>query len=221
VTGEGRSAVEMVALLGNDRWPFAIPLALENGRWHFDIEAGREEVVNRRVGRNELSTLATMHAYVAAQREYFAGKYAGKTPAYAARFFSSEGKKDGLYWPVDANGRKSPLGPLVASAALEGYRSDNQPPEAFRGYYFRILTAQGNSAPRGARSYLDEQGRMTGGFALLAWPAKYGSTGVMTFQVNRQGIVFQKDLGPSTQTAVSAISAYDPDETWDPTDDGF
>jgi len=218
---EDRGVIGKFALLGNDRWPFPIPLVLENGRWHFDVAAGREEIENRRVGRNELSTLATMRAYVAAQREYFAGKYAGKSPAYAARFFSSEGKTDGLYWPVAANVRKSPLGPLVASAAQEGYTPGSQPLTPYHGYYFRILTAQGASAPRGARSYLDEEGRLTSGFALLAWPAKYGSSGVMTFQVNRQGIVFQKDLGPSTNTAVAAIAAYDPDETWTPTEDGF
>jgi len=219
---EDRGVIGKFALLGNDRWPFPIPLVLENGRWHFNVAAGREEIEKRRVGRNELSTLGTMRAYVAAQREYFAAKYAGgKTPAYAARFFSSEGKTDGLYWPVAANARKSPLGPLVASAAQEGYAPGNQPSEPFHGYYFRILKAQGASAPRGARSYLDDEGRMTSGFALLAWPAKYGSSGVMTFQVNRQGIVFQKDLGPSTTTAVAGITAYDPDDTWTPTEDGF
>jgi len=209
-----------VALIGKDGWPFPIPLVNENGLWRFDIAAGHEEIENRRVGRNELSTIATMHAYVDAQREYFAGKYAG-TRAYAAKFFSSEGKRDGLYWPVAPNARKSPLGPLVAEAAEEGYRQDNPAPEPFHGYYFRILTAQGKSAPGGARSYYDENGALTKGFALVAWPAKYGNSGVMTFQINRQGIVFQKDLGPSTDAIARAITEYDPDETWTPTDDGF
>ena len=221
VAFEDQRTGEKMALIGKDRWPFPIPLAYENGRWHFDVAAGREEIENRRVGRNELSTLATMHAYWAAQREYFARGYAGRPPAYAAKFFSSEGKRDGLYWAAASGAPKSPLGPLVAAASEEGYKTGNASPEPFHGYYFRILTAQGKSAPRGARSYLDEQGRMTTGFALLAWPAKYGSSGVMTFQINRQGIVFQKDLGPSTETAVHLMTAYDPDESWTPTDDGF
>lgn len=220
VAFEDRSEGGKTPLLGKDRWPFPIPLVLENGRWHFDIAAGREEIANRRVGRNELSTLETMRAYVEAQREYFAGKYAGAR-AYATKFFSSEGKRDGLYWPTAPDARRSPLGPLVAEAAEEGYTQGNGEPQPFHGYYFRILTAQGKSAPGGARSYLDENGAMTKGFALLAWPAKYGNSGVMTFQVNRQGIVFQKDLGPSTDTAARAITAYDPDETWEPTADGF
>jgi hypothetical protein len=221
VVFEDSRAGGKVALIGKDGWPFPIPLVNENGRWRFDLNAGREELANRRVGRNELSTMTTMHAYVAAQREYFAAKYAGKR-AYAARLFSSDGKHDGLYWPVPENvARKSPLGPLVAAAAAEGYKTHNDPPEPFRGYYFRILTAQGKSAPGGDRSYIDDKGALTKGFALLAWPAKYGNSGVMTFQINRQGIVFQKDLGPSTEAAAAAITRYDPDETWTPTDDGF
>jgi hypothetical protein len=144
-----------VALIGKDGWPFPIPLVNENGRWHFDIEAGREELANRRVGRNELSTMTTMHAYVDAQREYFAAKYAG-TKAYATRIFSSEGKRDGLYWPVPENATpKSPLGPLVAAAALEGYKTGNQPAEPFHGYYFPSPDGPGKSAPGGAKSYIE------------------------------------------------------------------
>jgi hypothetical protein len=209
-----------VALIGKDGWPFPIPLVDRSGRWQFDLAAGREELANRRVGRNELSTIETMHAYVDAQREYFRAKYAG-TKAYAAKFFSSEGKRDGLYWPVAENARKSPLGPLVADAALEGYKPGNRPPEPFHGYYFKILTAQGKSAPGGARTYLDDKGVLSKGFGMIAWPAKYGNSGVMSFQINRQGIVFQKDLGPSTDATARAITEYDPDESWTPTDDGF
>jgi hypothetical protein len=210
-----------VALIGKDGWPFPIPLVTKDGWWRFDLAAGREELANRRVGRNELSTIETMHAYVDAQREYFRAKYAG-TKAYAAKFFSSEGKRDGLYWPVaEETAQKSPLGPLVAAAALEGYKAGKQPPEPFRGYYFKILTAQGKSAPGGKRTYLDDKGALTKGFAMIAWPAKYGNSGVMSFLINRQGIVFQKDLGPTTDEAARKITEYDPDESWTPTDDGF
>ena len=209
-----------VALIGKDGWPFPIPLVEKDGWWRFDIAAGREELANRRVGRNELLTIATMHAYVDAQREYFREKYAGSR-AYAAKLVSSEGKHDGLYWPTAPNARLSPLGPLVADAALEGYKLGTQPPVPYHGYYFRILTAQGKSAPGGTRSYFDDKGALTKGFAMIAWPAKYGNSGVMSFLINRQGIVFQKDLGESTDAAARAITEYDPDESWTPTDDGF
>jgi len=209
-----------VALIGKDGWPFPIPLVKKDGWWRFDLDAGREELANRRVGRNELFTITTMHAYVDAQREYFAAKYAG-TRAYSAKFFSSDGKRDGLYWPVAENARPSPLGVLVAAASLEGYKTGNQPPEPFHGYFFKILTAQGKSAPGGARNYFDDKGALTKGFAMIAWPAKYGNSGVMSFLINRQGIVFQKDLGPTTDEVARKITQYDPDESWTPTDDGF
>ncbi|HKF41780.1 MAG TPA: DUF2950 domain-containing protein [Thermoanaerobaculia bacterium] len=215
---EDHGADRKIALLGQSRWPFPIALVRTDGSWQFDVEAGREEIVNRRVGRNELLTLKTIHAYVDAQREYFAGKNSGATPAYAQKIVSSEGKHDGLYWSAASAGHQSPLGPLVAGAAAEGYRG--VPAESpFHGYYFRVVTSQGKNAPGGVESYVDEKGAMTKGFALVAWPAKYGSSGVMTFQVDRQGIVFQKDLGSDTATAAAAIQAYDPDETWNPTKD--
>ncbi|MGH9364779.1 MAG: DUF2950 domain-containing protein [Thermoanaerobaculia bacterium] len=219
VAFEDRGASQKVAVLGKDGWPFPIPLVLENGRWRFDVEAGREEITTRRIGRNELSTLATLHAYVEAQREFFSRKPAAGPPAYAQRLISTEGKHDGLCWKVAPGEPESPLGPLVAAAAREGYKRPEGEPTPFHGYFFRILTAQAKNAPGGAGSYLDEKGAMTKGFALVAWPAKYGSSGVMTFLVGRQGIVFQKDLGASTEAAVAGIAAYDPDETWTPTGD--
>jgi hypothetical protein len=208
-----------VALLGNDAWPFALPLTRVDGRWRFDSEAGREELLNRRIGRNELQVLASLHAYVDAQREYAALPRDGKPAGYARKFLSSEGAHDGLYWPAAEGEEPSPLGPLLADATEERAQNAEAGPQPFHGYYFRILEAQGKSAPGGERSYLDEKGAMTKGFAAVAWPAKYENSGVMTFQVNQQGIVFQKDLGAETESAVAAITAYDPDESWTPTPD--
>jgi Protein of unknown function (DUF2950) len=206
-----------IALLGNDAWPFPFPLLLEEGRWRFDSEAGREELLNRRIGRNELIVLASLHAYVDAQREYFSQPRDGKPQAYARRFWSSEGLHDGLYWHAAEGEPESPLGPLLAEA--ETSRDPEATPQPYNGYHFRILEAQGKSAPGGERSYLDEQGAMTKGFAAIAWPAKYGNSGVMSFQVNQQGVIFQKDLGAETDAAVAGITAYDPDESWAPDPD--
>jgi hypothetical protein len=192
-------------------------LVLEDGRWRFDAATGREELLNRRIGRNELHALASLHAYVDAQREYGAAVRVGKARSYARRFRSSEGARDGLYWTVAEGEEESPLGPLYAGAARDALESVE--PQPFHGYHFRILEGQGKNAPGGERSYLDKNGRMTGGFAAVAWPAKYGNSGIMTFQVNQQGLVFQKDLGEETEAAVAAINAYDPDENWQPTGD--
>jgi hypothetical protein len=217
VAFEDRDATTKVALLGNDAWPFAIPLVLEEGRWRFDTEAGHDELLNRRIGRNELQVLASLHAYVDAQRDYFAAPPPGQPAAYARKFRSSEGQRDGLYWPAVEGEPESPLGPLLAEAAEDFQGSTERQP--FHGYYFRILEAQGASAPGGARSYLDDKGQLTLGFAAVAWPSKYDNSGVMTFQVSHQGLVFQKDLGEETATLVEAIKAYDPDESWTPTPD--
>lgn len=207
-----------IGLIGNDAWPFPIPLVKrEDGYWRFDTEAGKEELLNRRIGRNELLVLASLRAYVDAQREYFAKPREGDAQAYARRFISSEGKRDGLYWPAAEGEGESPLGPLIAEAAAE--HAGEEGPIPFNGYYFRILEGQGKSAPGGERSYLDEQGRLTKGFGAVAWPAKHGNSGIMTFQVNQQGLIFQKDLGDDTEAAVASILAYDPDESWDPTPD--
>lgn len=203
-----------IALLGEDEWPFPIPLAREEGGWRFDSAAGREELLNRRIGRNELWVLTAMHEVVDAQREYRAESRDGNPPAFAQKFRSSEGKRDGLYWPSEDDADLSPLGDLLAES--EGWGPDPRP---FHGYYFRILTSQGASAPGGAKSYLDEAGLLTGGFAVVAWPAKHGNSGVMTFITNHYGLVFQKDLGAETEAAVATIESYDPDETWTPTGD--
>jgi len=205
------------AVIGNEEWIFPLPLVLENGRWRFDVAAGREELLNRRIGRNELSALASLHAYVDAQREYKTQGRDHNVPAFARRFRSSEGKHDGLYWPVAEGEAESPLGPLYADAAAEQMQSTEHLP--FHGYYFKILEVQGKNAPGGARSYLDKKGLLTGGFGAVAWPAKYGNSGVMTFQINQQGIVFQKDLGAETEKVAPAIASYDPDDTWQPTRD--
>ncbi len=205
------------AIIGNEEWLFPIPLVQEEGRWRFDAAAGREELLNRRIGRNELLALASLHAYVDAQREYITKGRDGKPPAYARRFRSSEGAHDGLYWPVAEGEEESPIGPLYADSADE--RLKNADPQPFHGYHFRILEGQGKNAPGGERSYLDKKGRLTRGFAAVGWPAKYGNSGIMSFQVNQQGLIFQKDLGAETETAAAAISAYDPDQSWHPTGD--
>jgi len=206
-----------IALLGNDAWPFPIPLVRAEDRWRFDSDAGREELLNRRIGRNELLALASLHAYVGAQREYRSQSRDGEPPAYARKFWSSEGLHDGLYWNAAEGGPESPLGPLLAEA--ETRRDPDATSQPYNGYYFRILEAQGKSAPGGERSYLDEQGAMTKGFGAVAWPAKYGNSGVMSFQVNQQGVIFQKDLGADTDAVVAGITAYDPDESWAPDPD--
>ncbi len=185
VAFEDLDATTKAAVLGNEGWTFPLPLVLEDGRWRFDAAIGREELLNRRIGRNELDALASLHAFVDAQREYFSQGRNGKPSAYARRFRSSEGAHDGLYWPVAEGEEESPLGPLYAEAADEQMKDAG--PQPFHGYYFRILDGQGKNAPGGERSYLDKKGRLTGGFAAIARPAKYGNSGIMSFQVNRTG----------------------------------
>ena len=207
-----------IPLLGDESWPFPIPLVLRDGRWRFDVEAGADELLTRRIGRNELLALASLHAYVDAQRDYASQAPDGTPPTYARRLLSTEGKHDGLYWPAAEGEPESPLGPYYAEAADQ--RSPNaEGPQPFNGYYFRMLEAQGKSAPGGARSYVDEQGLMTRGHALVAWPAEHGSSGIQTFQISAQGVVFQKDLGPDTASAVESITVYEPDDSWEPTGD--
>ncbi len=208
----------LIALLGNHGWPFPIPLVKSGDRWRFDTAKGREELLNRRIGYYELATLASMHAYVDAQFEYAATGRDGNPPAFAQRFLSNEGKHDGLYWPAVEGEAPSPLGDLLAEAAA-GRESGE--PRPYQGYFYRILTAQGKNAPGGEKSYLNAKGLMTGGFAAIAWPAKHGNSGVMTFLVNRQGIVFEKDLGPETEKIASAMRQYDADDSWHPTADSL
>lgn len=206
-----------VALFGEKAWPFPIPLVQKDGRWRFDTEAGRTELLNRRVGYNELSTLSSLHEYVKAQREYAAEGRDGNPRAYAQRFLSSEGKQDGLYWAAAEGEPESPLGDLLADASVDV----SEGPQPFNGYYYRILTGQGKNASGGEMSYLDAKGLMSRGFAAVAWPAKHGSSGVMTFLVNERGIVYQKDLGAETETAAAAIQSFDPDSSWKVTGDSL
>jgi hypothetical protein len=203
--------------VGDDDWPFPAPIVNRNGRWSFDANAGREEILNRRVGRNELDTIQALLAVVDAQREYAAGDLDGNGYSdYARKFRSSPGKKDGLYWP-DEGKPQSPLGPLVATASNEGYgkAKTGEPgqPRPFHGYYYRILTSQGKDAPGGAYDYL-AGGRMIGGFAVVAWPASYRNSGVTTFLVNHDGVVYEKDLGPQTPAIAQGIKQFNPDSSW-------
>lgn len=212
------SDTRCVLEVGKDLFPFAIPIVKKDGAWFFDTEAGKEELLNRRVGRNELASLASVRAYVDAQREYAGRDRNGdEVLEYAQRFVSSPGKKDGLYWPPDLDGEISPLGPLVANAQGKGYdlgsRNTDDSPEPYNGYYFKILMAQGSHAPGGKYHYVIN-GRMIAGFALVAWPADYGESGIMTFIVNQQGKVYQKDLGPNTSKQATSMKQYDPDRTW-------
>ena len=208
----------VAAFLGKEDWPFPIPLVKGPSGWTFDAATGAEELVNRRIGKNELYTLAVMHTYVDAQREFSASH---KEPHYAQKFFSTEGQRDGLYWKVKEGEPESPLGPLAAEAAGEGYTKAEPggAPKPLHGYFFKILTAQGKDAPGGEKTYIDKEGKMTGGFALVAWPSNYGASGVMTFIVNQQGIVFQRDLGPGTPETAKAFTAFNPGPNWTPVKD--
>jgi Protein of unknown function (DUF2950) len=205
--------------VGDDPWPFPSPLVKKDARWHFDSEAGRVEVLNRRVGRNELDTIQTLLAIVDAQQEYAAddSDHNGLHD-YAKRFRSSPGKKDGLYWPAKEGEPQSPLGPLIAEAAAQGYVSSDKGPAPYHGYLFRIMTAQGPAAPGGAYDYLVRD-TLLGGFAVIAWPAKYANSGIMTFIVRYDGVVYQKDLGDATADRAAKITRFNPDKTWTRTKD--
>ncbi|WFU21220.1 DUF2950 domain-containing protein [Bradyrhizobium sp. CB1717] len=199
-------------LLGPDDFPFPIPLVNARNGWEFDTDEGRIEVLRRRIGRNELDAIQTALAYVDAQNEY-ADKDRGEgAGVYAQRFISTAGKKDGLFWRDDAD--PSPLGALVAEAAAEGYKQGaGDEPAPYHGYFFHILKGQGPNAPGGALNYV-VKGKMIGGFALIAWPAEYGNSGVMTFLVNHDGTVYQKDLGTRTSFLAQRMTQFDPDQTW-------
>lgn len=208
-----------IARLGDERWAFPIPLVPHpDGGWMFDAERGREEIDNRRIGSNELWTIATLHEYVDAQNEYRSEGRDGESPAYAAQLASTPGKHDGLYWPAEADAQASPLGPLVAAADVDGPARAEAAGLPFHGYYYRTLQGQGACAPGGQKSYMDGD-RMTGGFALIAWPAEYRDSGVMTFVVCRQGVVYQKDLGGQTPSLASEIRVFEPDASWEPVSD--
>jgi len=197
--------------IGAENWPMPIPLVNKGKVWYFDTAAGKKEILYRRVGRNEISTIRVCQELVAAQKEY----YSAHNNEYAQRILSDEGQQNGLYWKADSGQPQSPIGPLVAQAVAEGYPSahDGAPPIPYRGYFYHILTRQGASAPGGAKSYIVD-GKMTGGFAFVAYPAEYRSSGVMTFVVGSDGVVYRKDLGPNTATITKAMKSYNPDTTW-------
>ena len=203
-------------VVGHEGWPFPVPLVKNGDAWGFDTAAGREEILARRIGRNELAAIRASRTYVAAQRIYAKRGHDGRKPGvFAAKFQSDPGKHNGLYWPVKAHEKPSPLGDLLADAAAERERAGGagQQRTPFHGYYFKILTGQGAAAPGGARSYVTN-GELTGGFAMVAWPAQYDVTGVMTFIVNQDGIVHEKDLGKGTDATAREMTIYDPDSSW-------
>jgi hypothetical protein len=206
-----------VLQIGEDGWPLPIPLVERGGIWRFDARQGAQELVDRRIGGNEIDTIATLRAIAEAEMEYARGPGRhGALRAFARRIFSTPGTRDGLYWPAAGGGEESPLGPLIAAASAGGYdRAADGRPQPYHGYIFRILEAQGPAAPGGAVDYLVD-GRMIGGFAVLAWPAEYGASGIMTFMISHHGTVYESNLGPKTASLARAITAFDPTEGWRP-----
>jgi hypothetical protein len=206
----------MVLDIGPDDWPLPIPLVQSGGSWRFDSRQGAQEVVDRRIGRDEIAAIRTALTYVDAQADYFDRTKRGLgTGFYAQRLVSTPGHYDGLYWPTAEGEPESPLGALVKQAEGEGYPDDLVPgkPTPYQGYYYRILKAQGDNAEGGAKNYVVD-GKMAGGFALIAWPVIYGASGITTFVVNQDGVVFQKDLGPNTARLAGAMTRFDPDIDW-------
>jgi hypothetical protein len=207
---------DLVLQVGEDDWPLPIPLVRHDGRWHFDGAAGVDEVVMRRIGGNELRTIDVMEGFVAAQEDYAAEAHDGATAGvYAQKIRSDPGKHNGLYWEVAAGEPQSPAGPMLADAAAEGYTGGRGAAAPYHGYHYRMLASQGPEANGGARDYIVD-GKLTGGFALLAWPATYGASGVMSFMINQDGVVWQRDLGDNTEEIAASIQQFNPDSTWTP-----
>lgn len=206
---------DQILLVGPDNFPFPIPLKKNgDGKWFFDLAAGKDEVLNRRIGRNELAIIDVCGAVADAQAEYFAQPHDGEqAKQYAAKFISDPGKQNGLYWPSPEGQPASPLGPLAAFATAEGYTAKPEAHTPFHGYYFRILNGQSDKAPGGVKDYV-VNGKMTSGFAIVAYPAEYGNSGVMTFMINQDGVLLQKDLGKTTTETATAMSKFDPDSGW-------
>lgn len=212
---EAQANADYVLLVGKDQWPFPIPLVKGAKGWYFDTEEGKEEILNRRIGENELKTIGVARGYVEAQLEYFEQDRNGDgIREYAQKAVSTPGKKDGLFWKSDNPKDQSPFGPFAAEAVAEGYRRSGNEPVPYHGYYYKILTRQGEAADGGKRNYLDKRGRMLGGFALLAYPARWGSSGIFSFIVNQDGVVYERDLGVQTLTLAQSIQEYDPDRRW-------
>ena len=209
-----QSGAGMEISVGNEDWPFPIPLVQKDGQWRFDTAAGRDEILARRIGKNEWYAIRFCQAYVDAQREYASKDRDGDgLLTYALKFGSDQGQHNGLYWKAKEGEEQSPLGELAAAAQKQGYGGKGNKPAPFFGYYYRILTGQGANAPGGAYDYLVQQ-KLLGGFALVAYPADYQSSGVMTFIVNHAGKVYQKDLGEKTEETAQAITVFDPDSSW-------
>ena len=204
-------------LVGADNFPFPVPLKRDaSGQWFFDTAAGKEEILNRRIGRNELAIIDVCKAVASAQAQYFSRLHDGATTKqYAMKFISDSGKQNGLYWKSAEGQPESPLGPLAAFATSEGYAVKPDAHTPFHGYYFRMLKGQSANAPGGAKQYI-VNGKMTGGFAVVAYPAEYGNSGVMTFMINQDGVPLQKDLGKATPEAAAAMTDFDPDTGWSP-----
>ena len=206
---------KIILEVGTNNWPYPIPLVKADGHWHFDTAAGKEEIINRHIGKDELHAIGVCRAYVAAQRQYAAATPAVDGAArYARKFKSTPGKKDGLFWPMTGNETESPFGPLVAEAHAEGSEAHKgTAPHPFHGYYFRILSRQGKAAPGGKQDYLSH-GLMTGGFALVAYPENWDQSGIMTFIVNQDGKVYQRNLGKRSTRIAAALKEYNPDGEW-------
>lgn len=204
-----------VLLIGADNFPFPIPLKKgDGGQWFFDTTAGKEEILNRRIGRNELAVIDVCGAVANAQAEYFSQPHDGGSKGqFALKFISDTGKQNGLYWESPEGQPKSPLGPLAAFATADGYSTKADSHTPFHGYYFHMLTRQGAHAQGGAKDYV-VNGRMVGGFAFVAYPAQYGNSGIMTFIINQDGVLLQKDLGTTTTETATAMSEFDPDPSW-------
>ncbi len=211
--GEGRTFL----YVGAENWPTPIPLQKSGSKWYFDSSFGKQEVLYRRIGSNELNVVQVCHAIVDGEQDYYGTLHDGDSVhKYASKFRSTPGKQDGLYWEVKSGELESPLGPQVAQASAEGYEHHDHPadqPNPFQGYVYRLLTRQGAKAAGGAKNYIVD-GKMTGGFALVAYPVNYRVTGVMTFVVNQDGRIYQKDLGPQTQQIAGEMTRYNPDKTW-------
>ena len=210
----------VILYIGAENWPVPLPLVKKNGGWVFDTAAGKEELLFRRIGRNELFTIDVLEDLAEAQTEYASEAHDGEsTDQFAQRILSDTGKRNGLYWETAEGQSESPIGPLIASASAEGYKSDGGGnPVPFHGYYYKVLTRQGKNAPGGAKDYL-VNGKMTNGFAFLAYPAEYRSSGVMTLMINQEGVIVQKDLGPNTAKLASEMTEFNPDKTWQEVDE--
>jgi hypothetical protein len=206
------SADKVTLCIGNDNWPLPIPVVKTDAIWVFDTEQGKQEILNRRIGRNELHVMDVLHAYTDAQHEYASRDFGGSgVVEFAQKLISTPGRRDGLYWEVKNGEKQSPLGPLIARAAKEGYADADISP--FHGYYFKILKGQGDHAQGGAYDYV-VKGKMLLGFALVAYPAEYGNSGIMSFIVNQEGIIYERDLGKNTTYLAENMTIFDPDKNW-------